>query len=378
MFFKDIPGHETIKKSLLRSVKTGRISHSQLFHGPAGSAKFALALAYARYISCTNRSENDSCGTCPSCIKFNQYAHPDLHFVFPATSRDGKVDKDKKTESENYIQKFREMLIENPYETEYSWYERIGMEKKQGIINKAESSGIIRKLNLKSYESEYKILIMWLPERMNPRSSNILLKIIEEPPPKTLFLFVSENPDLLLPTIISRTQLIRVPKFHDSEVEELLKRNFTSEDKEIKNAVRLANGNYHMAQASLSDGERNRENFTLFVSLMRLSYKKDVPSLMKWVEEISGPGRERQKNFLEYSLRLIRENLMMNMGNGDITHSADYEDEFSVKFSRFIHERNIEDIYRELNLAHSHISANGYGRIIFLDLCFKIIKYLHV
>ena len=372
MFFKDIHGHENIKKRLIKSVKDGRISHSQLFHGPEGSANLSLALAYARFISCTNKLENDSCGSCSSCVKYDKYAHPDLHFVFPASSKE--MEKDEKA----YTEAFRKALIENPYMAEYSWYEKIGMENKQGLISKNESDNIIRKLSLKSYESEYKILIMWLPERMNATSANKLLKLIEEPPPFTLFLFISEYPDRLLPTILSRTQMIRIPNFSDQEVKTMLQAKFDSTEESVQNAVRLANGNFYLAQSEIIAGEQNKDNFNRFVRLMRLCFAKDITSLIGWVDEIAALGREKQKNFLDYSLRLIRENYMVNIEQNHITHMANYEDDFSVKFSRFINPNNIESLYEEFNLAHSHISANGYGRIVLLDLSLKIIKFLQI
>lgn len=374
MFFKDIPGHYSIKERLIKTVTNSRISHSQLFHGPEGSAKLALALAYARYISCTSRLENDSCGTCPSCHKYNKYVHPDLHFAFPASIRES----DSESVAIDYLTAFREAVIENPYLGEFSWYEKIGMEKKQGLIGKNESHEIIRKLGLKSFESDYKILVMWLPERMNPTASNKLLKLIEEPPKGTVFLFISEEPDRLLPTILSRTQMLRIPKLKDAEVEEMLIKKFQAAPDVVKNAVRMADGNYEVAQTAILVGEQNTDNFERFINLMRLAFKKDIISLIAWVDGISGTGREKQKNFLEYSIRMLRENYMINLGKPDITHLADYEDEFSIKFSRFINEKNIEKLYEEFNLAHSHISANGYGRIVFLDLCLKIIKLLQL
>lgn len=372
MFFKNIPGQDKIKTRLIHTVQTGRISHSQLFYGPPGSAKMALALAYARYISCTDRGENDSCGSCPSCVKYNKYAHPDLHLVFPASSREGE------SATENFITQFREAIMEDPYISEFSWYEKIGMERKQGLIGKQESDVILRNLGLKSFESDYKILVMWLPERMNPTASNRLLKLIEEPPPGTVFLFVSEDPDRLLPTIQSRTQMIRVPGFTDAEVEQMLGRKFEGSEANIKNAVRMADGDYHRAQEAVKAGEQNKDNFNRFVELMRLAFKKDLISLNGWVEEIAATGREKQKHFLEYSIRMFRENYMLNIGKQEITHLSDYEDGFSARFSNFVNKENIGDLYREFNTAHSHISANGYGRIVFMDLCLKVIKCLQM
>jgi len=221
MFFRDIPGQKEIKESLIRTVREGRVSHAQLFYGPEGSGKLALALAYAQYISCTDQQENDSCGKCLSCIKYAKLVHPDLHFVFPATTP--SATKSDETPVEKAIEKWREIILENPYFDQYQWYDRIGIENKQGLIGVKESAEIIRKLNMKPYESDFKILIMWLPERMNPTAANKLLKMVEEPPVGTVFLLVSEVHGEVLPTILSRTQLIKIPRLTDEDIRSALK-----------------------------------------------------------------------------------------------------------------------------------------------------------
>lgn len=372
MYFRDIPGQEEIKKRLLNSVREERISHALLFHGPEGSGKLALAIAFARYISCTSRGEDDSCGKCPSCVKFNKLAHPDLHFSFPASAKESDSGVD------DLLDTWRSALLENPFMNQYNWYEKIGLENKQGIIGTRESSAIIRKLGLKSFESEYKILIIWLPERMNAHSANKLLKMIEEPPRNTLFILVSENPDDILPTIRSRTQILRVPKIKDNDVREALLEKTNATEELIENAVKLSNGNLNLAVASVQADEQNQSNFDRFVQLMRLAYAKDIENLLQWVDKISSLSREKQKLFLLYALRLVRENFMVHMNREDITHMASYENDFSVKFSRFIKPGNINQIYEELNLAYNHISAYGYARIIFLDMSLKMVSYLHL
>ncbi len=261
---------------------------------------------------------------------------------------------------------------------QFQWYEKIGMENKQGLIGAKESSGIIRKLSLKSYESDYKVLIMWLPERMNSTAANKLLKLIEEPPAGTLFLLVSEAPEDVLPTIQSRTQMIKISRLSDEDIEMGLREKFPDSDELITNAVRLANGNFNKAMTAVNADEQNRYNFDKFVELMRLSFGKKVAELVEWTDEVSGTGREKQKMFLANAMRLVRENFMLNLGKKDITHMAVYEDEFSEKFSRFIHRENVYALYEELNTAYNHISANAYARIVFLDLSLKIIRLLHI
>lgn len=372
MYFRDIPGQQEIKKRLLNSVKDERISHALLFHGPAGSGKLAIAVAFARYISCTDRGEADACGKCPSCIKINKLAHPDLHFSFPASAKESDSGVD------DLLDTWRTALLENPFMNQYNWYEKIGLENKQGIISTRESSAIIRKLGLKAFESDYKILIIWLPERMNAQSANKLLKMIEEPPMNTLFILVSESPDDILPTIRSRTQILRIPRIKDEEVRNFLRQKTNVSGEVIENAVKLSNGNLNLALASVQADEQNQGNFDRFVQLMRMAYAKDIEGLIGWVDKVAALSREKQKLFLLYSLRLIRENFMIHMNREDITHMAAYESEFSVKFSRFVKPSNVNQIYEELNLAWNHISANGYARIVFLDMSLKMLSYLHL
>lgn len=372
MHFRDIPGQEEIKKRLIHSVKEGRISHAQMFYGPEGCGNLALALAYAQFVSCTGPKENDSCGTCPSCIKYTKLIHPDLHFAFPANA------KESEKNPADTLSKFRESFLENPFMNQFFWYEKIGMENKQGLISARESNEIIRKISMKSYESDYKVLIMWLPERMNASSANRLLKLIEEPPAGTLFLLVSETPEDVLQTIRSRTQMIKISKIPDEDVRFALSQKFDLPADQLEDAVRLANGNYFKALSTVSSDQQNKFNFEKFIVLMRMAYKKDVVELMNWAEEISAIGREKQKMFLSYAIRLVRENFLVNMGKSEITHMAGYENEFSIKFSRFIHERNVDKLYEELNLAYNHISANVYARIVFMDLSLKTISLLHM
>ena len=379
MLFRDIPGQEQIKKKLIHTVTEGRVSHAQLFYGPEGSGKLALALAYARYICCDNRNESDSCGVCHSCIKYNKYVHPDLHFVYPATSATKKESDEENGENSklvNFQEKWREALLENPYMDQFQWYERIGMENKQGLIGTKESSEIIRKLSFKSYESEYKILIMWLPERMNAYSSNKLLKIVEEPPPFTVFLLVSENYGEILPTILSRTQMIKIPAIQDEDILKALTEKHMASPELAEDAVRLANGNYNLALSYIRPEGNNKEHFEVFVSLMRFCYALNITDILSWVEKISAIGREKQKLFLSYAMRMLRENYLVNIGKKEITHMAAYENELSVKFSKFIHNENVFELYDEFNKAYNHISANGYARIVLLDMSLQILRLL--
>ncbi len=374
MFFRDIPGQSETKESLIRTVREGRISHAQLFFGPEGSGKLALAIAYAQFISCTDKQPDDSCGKCPSCVKYTRLAHPDLHFVFPATSSSST--KSDETPVEKALEKWREIVMENPFFDQYQWYDRIGIENKQGLIGVKESAEIIRKLSMKSYESDFKILIMWLPERMHATAANKLLKMVEEPPPGTVFILISELPGEILPTILSRMQMIRIPGLKDEDVRSALKTRLNADDQLIEDAVRLADGNFNKALSSLTEDDQNRNNFEQFVGFMRVCFAYSMVDLTEWVDEMAKSGREKQKMFLSYGLRMIRENFLLNTGHSQISHMARYENDWSFKFSKFVNGKNVIDIYSELNNAYNHISANVNAKIVFLDTGLKIGRML--
>lgn len=376
MRFQDIPGQGFIKEKLIRTVKEGRISHAQLFYGPEGCGKLALAIAYAQYICCTARVGEDSCGICPSCIKYNKFIHPDLHFAYPSAAPVKKDNEEDEGPVESFHDKWRQALLENPYMDQFQWYEKIGIENKQGLISAKESNEIIRKLMMKSYESEYKVLIMWLPERMNASSANKLLKLIEEPPPFTLFLLVSETPGEIIPTILSRTQMVKIPKMQSEDIRRGLLTRFELSSEIVEDATTLADGNFNRALAFVQPDDTNKQSFERFVAFMRACYGKSITGLMTWVDEISALGRERQKLFLIYGLRMLRENFLMNLGKNEILHMAGYEHEWSIKFSPFINERNIFGLYEEFNNAYKHISANGYARIILTDMGLNVVKLI--
>ncbi len=373
MQFKEVVGQKIIKEKLVHTIKENRVSHAQLFLGPEGSGNLALAIAYAQYISCEKKQGDDACGVCLSCIKYKKLAHPDLHFIFPvSTSKTVKKDP----VSDDYIASWRETIIENPYINQNKWYEIIDVENKQGIISKNESYEILKKLNLKTYESEYKIMIIWLPEKMNAFAANKLLKLIEEPPAKTLFLMVSENSEQILPTILSRTQLIKIPRIDNESMRNTLCDRFGLPPEKADDIVHLANGNYFQAQNLIDSSEEDFFNFEQFSYLMRLAYQRKVIDVMSWVDEISQIGREKQKNFLAYAIRLVRENFMLNINHRDIVYLTLKELEFSEKFSQFIHQENVRQLYMALNTAHADIEMNAYNKIVFLDLALKIIKLI--
>ncbi len=373
MQFKEVIGQKSAKQRLIRSVMEERISHAQLFYGPQGVGKLPLAIAYAQYVSCENRTDEDSCGVCPSCIKYGKLAHPDLHFVFPVVNpKQGGV----KTVSDNYIGEWREALISNPYLSESQWYDVIGAENKQGFISRNESSEVLRKLSLKSYESEYKILIIWLAEKMNPPAANSLLKLIEEPPAKTLFLLISEYTDQILPTILSRTQMIRIGPLEPESLKQALKDKSVADEEMINDVLRRSNGNLSTALELLEAGERENEHFNEFVFLMRKCYGRDIIEIQKWTEKMAGWGRERLKLFLTYGLRMIRENFILNLKQPGMSYLSKKEEEFSQRFSPFIHQGNVFSMVEEFEKAIDHIEANAYAKLVLLDLAIRNILLL--
>jgi DNA polymerase-3 subunit delta' len=373
MQLKDVIGQQKIKEQLIKTVKEGRIAHSQLFLGPEGSGNLALAIAYAQYICCTNKENGDSCSECPSCAKYGKLIHPDLHFVFPVNTTKKVVDKPK---SDDFIFKWRESIIENPYLDLNQWYDIIGIENKQGLISKFESEAILRKLNLKSFESEYKIMIIWHPEKMNSHAANKLLKLIEEPPAKTIFILVSDSTDQIIPTIVSRSQILKIPKIEDDEMAVYIKEKYKLENKKTEEIINLSNGDYCNALEIINNSEEYENNLEKFIQLMRLCYGKKMPEILKWIDDMAGEGRERQKRFLDYSLAIIRKNLLLSLNQTEITYLTAKESDFSKKFHSFINASNASQITHEINKAYTDIERNAYSRIVFLDLSFKLIKLI--
>lgn len=377
MRFCDIIGQETEKRQLRQAVLEGRIPHAQLFAGPAGVGKLALALAYAQYVSCPNRDEHDSCGTCPTCLQFNKLQHPDLHFVFPIIKGDdGDV-------CDAFADKWRGLLTEQRYFDIDDWYRVLGTETKQGMIYEKESGEIMRKLSLKSFSGGYKIMIIWQPEKMNVTCANKILKLLEEPPTKTLFLLVSEHPEQLLSTILSRVQEVRVPRLSEADIAVGLQTVYTwLSDQEAKTVAHMANGSYLAALKIMSESEESKGYFDDFVALMRNAWlvgqKKDYSALLKlrqWSYDMadSKVGREKQKAFLQYAQRQIRENYIYNFHCADMNYQTEAESQFSSKFAPFIHDSNVERMMNELGKAEQQIAQNGNAKIIFFDLCLQMI-----
>ncbi|MBN2773353.1 MAG: DNA polymerase III subunit delta [Prolixibacteraceae bacterium] len=373
MFFRDVVGQKEVKNRLIKSVKEERVSHAQLFAGPEGTGKLPLALAYAQYVSCRDRGEDDSCGTCPSCRKFSKLIHPDLHFVFPVFKQ-GNI---KNPVSDDFIVQWREFMLKSPYFTLNQWLKEINVENSQGLIYEKESESILKKLNLKSFESEFKFMIIWLPEKMHKACANKLLKMIEEPPNKTLFLLISEDEENIINTIRSRAQLVSIPFIDNDSMRKALSKPGEFDEDTIEEVVHLSNGNYLKAIEFLNPDEDKLYYLAKLKELMRAAYTIERPiPLIEWSEEIARIGREKQKSFLEYALRLVREYFILNLKNPDLVYLNKEEKSWGNDFSPFVNERNVLQMYSEFDLAFKHISMNGNPRIIFMDVALKMAKIL--
>lgn len=372
MFFRDIIGQEEIKQRLIQNVQENKIAHAQLFCGGEGVGKLPLAIAYARYISCLNPSNEDACGKCPNCIKFNHLAHPDLHFIFPVVKKKNTKD----VVSDDYIAEWRELIAKTPYFNLHTWLEEMGAENQQAQIYVKESNEIIRKLSLKSSQGGYKIIIIWLPEKMNQECSNKLLKLLEEPAEQTVFLLVSEEPDMLLTTIQSRTQRINIKGIEEKDLKVALMNIHGLQEQDATDIAHRSEGNFLKAIESISLNEENKLFFDLFVALMRLSYQRKIKEMKVWSENVAAMGRERQKHFLSYCQRMIRENFIYNFHNRSITYLGSEEEAFSTRFAPFINERNVMEIMSELNEAQRHIEQNVNAKMVFFDFSLKMIVLL--
>ncbi len=384
MLFSDIIGQEATKHQLRQAVREGRIPHAQLFTGISGIGKLQLALAYAQYVNCPHRTEDDSCGTCPTCLQFQHLQHPDLHFVFPIVKTDAGDTCD------DFLEPWRQIVRDKRYFDLNDWHEALGVETKQSMIYEKESGEILRKLSLKAYGDGYKVMIIWQPEKMNADCANKLLKILEEPAPKTLFLMVSEHPEQLLSTIQSRVQTIRVPRLETDEIAGVLRTQGIDATK-AQDIARIANGSYLAALKKLDETEANKQELRDFIALFRDAYTVGVLSdpekkyeslkrLRQWSLDMadSKVGRERQKHFLQYAQQQVRENFIRNAGEPELNYQMEAERDFSVKFAPFIHPGNVEAIMNQLSLAERQIEQNGNAKMIFFDLCLQMIVLIKI
>lgn len=366
MTFNEVIGQEDIKQRLLHMHSEGRMPHAIMLCGPQGCGKMALAMAFACHLLDTSPSQH---------AMLAKMEHPDLHFTFP-TIKLPSMGSDHKPVSDDFIREWHNMLKSGPYFTMDQWMQEIGVENQQAIITARESDNLTRKLSLKSSQGGYKVSVIWLPERMNIDCANKLLKLIEEPPMQTVFIMACEEPDKLLETIKSRTQRIDVKKTDDESIRRALIEKRGISEEAAERIARLANGSWQKAVEELQAGGENELFLDMFQQVMRLAYMRNIKEIKKWSETIAGFGRERQKRFLEYFLRLARENFMYNFQNKELVYMTAREEDFAKNFARFINENNILQIYDITNRAIRDISQNANGKIVFFDLALQMIVLL--
>lgn len=373
MRFSSIPGQNNTKRRLIQTVRESRISHAQLFFGPEGAGKLAMAIAYAQYINCTDRTGEDSCGRCPSCIKYEKLIHPDLHFILPVAVTK-KVPKNPLTRE--FLSDWRELLTTRGcFVALDDWYQKIDLENKQAIINADDCNEIIKTLNYKAYEAEYKVMIIWMVEKLYHAAAPKILKILEEPPDKTLFILISANHDQIISTILSRTQPVKFFKADDAAVREVLRTRLALSGDELTSLVRQVDGNLNLA-LGWNDGQLEVDLFGRFAQWMRLCYQQKAAGLSAFIDGLTEQGRERQKSFLLYALRFIRESMMLPYADQALSRLTPAEKEFAVNFAPFIHKTNGILFTEELNRALAHIERNANPSLLFMDLSLTFGKLL--
>ena len=374
MLFRDIIGHTFIKKELQRNLTLGRVPHCQLICGPEGSGALPLAIAYARQVICNELDQKtEFCN-----LKISELKHPDLHFVYPVANNQ---DVKSKAISSSFITNWREFLSLNPYGNLFEWYMSIGIENKQGKIGKDEAENLIKKMSLKSYEGGWKAVIIWMAEKMNPSATNKLLKLIEEPPEKTLFIFVAEDELLLMDTLVSRCQRINLNKIPNDLIKKaLIDKGFSNE---LANKASLeSNGSYNKAFSFAKGKESDSVFEKWFQSWVRSAFKvkknkEAVLELVDWSKTVSKSGRETQKKFIGYSLEVFRQALLLNYGISELTFYSPSTDFNFDSFSKFIGGANVEEISLELENAYIQIQSNGNPNMIFTDLSLKLTRLIH-
>lgn len=366
MHFSEVYGQDDIKLKLIKAANEGRISHTQLFAGPEGCGNLALARAYAQYINCLNPQNNDSCGTCSSCIKMYNLVHPDLHFTIPTISP-------FKLTAE-VLPQFREKIIGNPYLSGNEWIFTLSEgENKQGNITVDETRDIITRLSFKSYEAKYKVQIIWMPEYLD-KTGNMLLKLLEEPPPNTVILLVANQIDDILPTILSRTQLVKLPRIDDESMIEALTQFYQVEPTKAHDICRISEGNMSYALRLLD--VQDIGYFELFSTWMRLCYSGKVADIQKWIDEITEHGREYLKSFLLYSLQMLRAGFVYKYADKQLLRINTNEVSFLQNFTKFLSMQNLPLIAEAVNNSFYHLERNANMKIMFLNLSLYIGKQI--
>ena len=368
MKFSEIPGLISTKEKLFRSIESGKVAHAQMFAGPEGSANLALALAYATLLNCTDRTGQNACGECPSCVKINKLIHPDLHFVFPVSSTKNKTGKE--VISDSFITEWRGFLTQNPYASAFEWSQEFGGENKQLNISREESRNILKKLSLKSFEGKYKVMIIWLAEYMHPSAANALLKLLEEPPENTVFLLVTEDSEKIIGTILSRVQLLKIRPFNKEEISNYLVAQCQLDSEKASQIASICSGNLNQAIRLIDEVEDDTQ--TMFQEWMRICFSNNYIQMVDWAEGFSKSNKINQKGLFQYGLSILRDALLMQNGASNIVTLNDKERDFVAKFSKTLNLNKLQKLYQFMNSAYYHLERNGNPKIIFLDTSLQI------
>lgn len=380
MLFTEVIGQEHIKNHLTTSADNGRISHAQLFVGPEGCGALPMAIAYAQYLLCKNLNGENTGGNDACNLKFKNYSHPDLHFAFPVAAND-KVKKHPV--SSHFLEEWRELLKEQPYGNLFDWYKKLGIENKQGQIGVDEAQDIVKSLALKSYEGGYKVMIIWMAEKMNTSAANKLLKLIEEPPEKTIFILIAEDEEQIINTILSRCQVLHFPPLAELDIKNALLQQFDIAEADATKIAHQANGNYNKACDLVYHDSEDIQFEEWFVYWIRSAFKAKgnkaaIHDLISWSETIAKTGRETQKQFLHFCMDYFRQALLLNYNAQELVFVEPKSESFKLeKFAPFVHGNNIMDISNELQDAIYHIERNGNAKIILTDLSIKLTRLLH-
>ncbi len=377
MLFSEVLGLDHIKNHLITSVQNGRVPHAQLF---VGYGVLPIAIAYAQYLLCENSGAENNGGSVDCNLKINKLSHPDLHFVYPVASNDQIK---KHPVSSHFLEEWRAFVLENPYADIFEWYQKIGIEKKQGLISVYEAQDMLKTLSLKAYEGGYKVMIVWMADKMNLECSNKILKLLEEPPDKTVFILITEDDEQLLSTITSRCQILRIPLLSEEAIAQgLMQREGASYDIS-KGFARQASGEYNKALQFLKNQSEDASFEKWMIVWVRAAFrakgnKAVVQELLLWSEHIASMGREVQKKFLDYCVSFFRQAMLLNYQSPSLVYLKILDSNFALeKFAPFIHGGNVLEIIDAVETANYHIERNGNAKIIFTDLSFQLTRLLH-
>lgn len=380
MLFSEILGQNHIKSHLTKSADAGRIPHAQLFVGPEGSGTLPMAIAYAQYILCSNKNAENTEGNEACNLKFNNISHPDLHFAFPVTTND-KIKRHPV--SKHFLEEWRQLIDQQPYGNLFDWYKMLGVDNKQGQIGVDEAMDIVKSLSLKSYEGGHKVMVIWMAEKMNIAASNKLLKLIEEPPEKTIFILIAEDEEQIIGTIRSRCQVLHFPRLSEVIVTEALVNKYNIDESVANKIAQQTNGNFNKACDLVYQDSEDILFEKWFIAWVRSAFKAKgnksaIRELIAWSEDIAKTGRETQKQFLHFCINYFRQAMLLNYKANELVYLEPKSESFKLeKFAPFVHDGNIMEINNELQDAIYHIERNGNSKIILTDLSIKLTRLLH-